>query len=266
MTIERTLYKAYWLIKSMGYWPIVFDLIRDVDIIVMVGDARMPDMSINQEVIKHSRNYGKQIVIVYTKRDLIGKERLKNLQALYPQAFFVAGVKNEGVTALRRELQIMGKRMHLDEPKIGVVGYPNVGKSALINVLARGRRALVANQPGTTRGVQWIKAGGLCILDSPGVIPAVDKNRKLALLGSKSPDMLPAADKHAFDIITMFLVKCPERLQKYYKLDHLEKEPYDIMVQIGFARKFLKKGGDIDEERTARTIIREWQIGKLMLD
>ncbi|MBM3230448.1 hypothetical protein FJZ22_02205 [Candidatus Pacearchaeota archaeon] len=250
----------------MGYWPVVFDMIRDVDIIVVVGDARMPDLSINQEVITHARNYGKQIVVVYTKRDLIGKERLRSLQTHYPEAIFVAGVKNEGVSALRRALQILGKRMKLDEAKVGVVGYPNIGKSALINALARGRRALVANQPGTTRGVQWIKAGGLCILDSPGVIPMVDKNRKLALLGSKSPDMLPAPEKHAFDILTMFLVKCPDRLQAYYKLDHLETEPYDLLLQIGEVRKFMKKGGVVDEERTARTIIREWQIGKLQLD
>ncbi|MSS74976.1 hypothetical protein EXS73_02060 [Candidatus Pacearchaeota archaeon] len=250
----------------MGYWPVVFDMLRDVDIVIMVGDARMPDLSINQEVIKHARNNGKQIVIVYTKRDLIGRERLNSLQGHYPQALFVAGVKNEGISALRRELQIMGKRMKLDEAKVGVFGYPNVGKSALINALARGRRALVANQPGTTRGVQWIKAAGLCILDSPGVIPMVDKNRKLVLLGSKSPDMLLAPDKHAFDILTMFLVKCPERLKEYYKLDELALEPYDLLLQIGEARKFVKKGGVVDEDRTARTIIREWQIGKLKLD
>lgn len=250
----------------MGFWPVVFDLIRNVDIIVLVGDARMPDVSVNQEVNTHARGYKKEVVVVYTKRDLIGRERLATLQKLYPDASFVAGVKNEGVGALRRRLQILGKRLHLDTPKIGVVGYPNIGKSALINALARGRRASVANQPGTTRGVQWIRAGGLCILDSPGVIPAVDKNRKLALLGSKSPDMLPAPEKSAFDILTMFLVKCPEKLKTYYQLDHLETEPYDLLLQIGEARKFLKKGGKIDEERTARTIIREWQIGKLKLD
>lgn len=250
----------------MGFWPVVFDLIRNVDIVIVVGDARLPDVSVNMEVSKHSRKYGKEVVVVYTKRDLIGEERLATLKKLYPDALFVAGVKNEGVGALRRHLQILGKRLHLETPKIGVVGYPNIGKSALINALARGRRASVANQPGTTRGVQWVKAGGLCILDSPGVIPEEDKNRKLALLGSKTPDMLPAPEKHAFDILTMFLVKCPERLQTYYKLDHLETEPADLLLQIGKARQFLKKGGTVDEDRTARTILREWQTGKLQLD
>jgi ribosome biogenesis GTPase A len=251
----------------MGYWPVVFDLIRNVDIVVVVGDARMPDVSVNQEVVKHARKYGKEVLIVFTKRDLIGKARLVSLQGHYPEALFVAGVKNEGVSALRRKLQILGKRLKLYEPKIGVVGYPNIGKSALINALARRNRAPVANQPGTTKGVQWIKAGGLRILDSPGVIPAEDKNRKLALLGSKTPDMLPVPEKNAFDILTMFLVKCPETLKEHYSItEDLQHEPYDLLLQIGKARRFLKKGGAIDEDRTARTIIREWQTGKLRLD
>ena len=58
------------------------------------------------------------------------------------------------------------------EVRAAVVGFPNVGKSAIINRLV-GRRALAsANTPGVTRQLRWVKAGeGLYLLDSPGVLP-----------------------------------------------------------------------------------------------
>lgn len=247
----------------MGFWPVVIAMIRNVDIVVVVGDARMPDISINQETVNIAQQKGKRVVKVFTKSDLVSKHQLALLRTQFPDAYFVAGVKNEGVSALRRGLQILAKQFRLDEPKIGIAGYPNIGKSALINALARGRRAHVSNQPGTTKGVQWVKVGGLMILDSPGVIPVEDKNRKLALLGSKSPEKLNAPEKNAFDILTMLVVKAPEQLMKHYHLSEIPSELYDLLIAIGTSRHFLKKGGTIDEDRTAKMIIREWQTGKL---
>jgi len=247
----------------MGFWPVVRDMIKNVDILLLIADARMPDISVNAELVQKSKYYGKELVIVFNKIDLISKEDLQKLRREHPHDFFVSGIKNINVGPLKRSLQILAKRMRLNEPKIGVVGYPNIGKSAVINALAHGRRAEVADLPGTTRGVQWIKVGGLRILDSPGVIPYDDRNSKLSLLGAKSPEKMGSPEKSAKDILMMFLIKDKKSLKDYYKLENVSLDVDVLFNEIGLKRKYLSKGGIVDEHRTAVAIVRDWQKGKL---
>jgi ribosome biogenesis GTPase A len=250
----------------MGYWPIVEDLIDNSDILIFVLDARMPELSRNKELERKAIIKKKEVVCAYNKIDLVKEENIKLLKEKYPDSFFVSGTKNIGIRELRRHLQILGKKMKLESPRIGVVGYPNLGKSAIINALARGSRALVADMPGTTRGVQWVRVGSLRILDSPGVIPYEDKSSKLTLLGSKHPEKILDPTKVALEIIGMFVGKDKSVLEKAYKIEIKPlTEYYDILLEIGRKRGYLKKGGEVEETKTAITIVKDWQKGKLIL-
>ena len=52
-----------------------------------------------------------------------------------------------------------------------IVGIPNVGKSTLINKLAKRSIAQTGNKPGVTKQQQWIKVGNaLQLLDTPGTL------------------------------------------------------------------------------------------------
>jgi ribosome biogenesis GTPase A len=56
-----------------------------------------------------------------------------------------------------------------------VVGFPNVGKSALINRLLNRRACASAPKPGVTRDLRWIRIGAdLDLLDAPGANPPHD--------------------------------------------------------------------------------------------
>jgi len=88
---------------------------------------------------------------------------------------------------------------------VGIIGFPNVGKSALINRLLGRKRAKTANTPGITRSLQWMRVAadkqtsvsgsgaanakkGFELLDSPGIIPSdmLDQNDALLLAACNS--------------------------------------------------------------------------------
>lgn len=104
---------------------------------------------------------------------------------------FVDAKTGQGIHGLQRAIFRAGahvqerrdRRGLKERPlRVGVIGYPNVGKSALINKILGRRRARAANTPGVTRSLQWIRVRGdesktskkkeFELLDSPGVIPA----------------------------------------------------------------------------------------------
>jgi nuclear GTP-binding protein len=54
---------------------------------------------------------------------------------------------------------------------VGVVGFPNVGKSSVINSLKRSKAAVVGNMPGVTKKMQEITLDkNIVLIDSPGVV------------------------------------------------------------------------------------------------
>lgn len=250
----------------MGFWPLAEAVLRNADIIIVVSDVRLPEMSMNKEIERKLDMYNKRTLYVLTKIDLVSSKTLEEKKKEYPNAFFISATKNIGVGKLRRAIQVVAKGMGLEEPSVGVVGYPNIGKSALINALARRAKAAVADVPGTTRGIQWVKAGGIKILDTPGVIPYEDKGSKLALIGSKSPEKIVQKDIAALRIIDMFLGKNKKALEdRFHITANEDDDSYDIMLQIGAKRGLLKKKGVVDETKTCMIIIREWQKGLLKL-
>jgi len=247
----------------MGFWPVVKRVIKDSDIVLFILDARMPELSQNSEIIRMAKYHTKKVVYVFNKIDLIGQGRTNVLKKKYPGAFFVASRKNEGISTLRTGLKILAKKMRVEEPQVGVVGYPNVGKSSVINALARGARAKTGSKAGVTRGIQWINAGGLKVLDSPGAIPFEDASKKLGLLGAKDPEKMKVPEKVADELIRMFLDNGKKGLlEKFYNME-LSDDSYEIMLEVGEKRGFLMRKGEVDERKVAIQIVRDWQKGKL---
>lgn len=247
----------------MGFWPVVKKVIKDSDIVVEVLDSRMPELSRNLEIERMIDYHGKRLVRVFTKIDIISEERLSDLKKRFRGDYFVSGVKNKGLSKLKTGLIILAKKLGVEEPKIGFVGYPNAGKSAIINALAKRSRAKVSSVAGTTKGIQWIKAGKLLILDSPGVVPIEDSELKLGLLGSKNPEKLKNLDKVVFALIAE-LMKDPNSLKVNYDVEYQEgMDEYDVLIEIGRSMNYLLKGNKVDENRAARKILKDWQSGKL---
>ena len=251
----------------MTFWEIVKGIVRKADVVIAVLDARMPELSRNQDLEILVAKSNKKLFLALNKIDLVSKEHLAFLKKRYQHAFLVSGTQNTGISDLRTAIMIAAKREGIENPKVGVVGYPNVGKSAIINALAHRSKALMSTVAGTTRGVQIIRAGNLHILDSPGVFPYGDDEIKLGILSARSPEQVRNPELLACAIIDMFLKSNWRALEEFYKVKIDEEDPdtYEIMLQIGAQRKYILKGGVADERRTAIQIIRDWQTGKLRI-
>jgi len=249
-----------------GFWPVVVNVIKNADIVLLVMDARMPEMSRNYELEEKIDRYRKSVFLVLNKCDLLSGDELRALHKKYPRAFIVSGLKNLGFKKLKTSISIAGKRADLDTIRVGVVGYPNLGKSAIINCLAKGARAKVSSVAGTTRGTQWIRVGNMRIIDSPGVIPFKEKEATLGILTSKNPERLDNPEAVAIKLIKFLYGKYPDKAVDVFKVKKEDITPdTDVIELIGRSRGYLLKGGIVDVNRTAMTIPREWQKGKMNL-
>ncbi len=259
---KRSLALEY--MKKPGFWGIVNRVIEEGDIILLIIDARMPEFSRNQGLENMVETMHKKMVLIFNKCDLVSEERLKELRNEYKDAFFVSGAKNLGMKRLKIGLLIMAKRMGIENPKIGIVGYPNVGKSSVINALAKSAKAAVSSTAGTTRGFQYIRAGSLSIIDSPGVIPRERDETKLGMIAARNPEDLKNPEKVACEIIDKIRKINKKALEEYYGFEIDDStDAYEILMKIGQEKKLLLKGGISDEHRVAIQIIRDWQRGKL---
>lgn len=257
------IYKAFLSIRVMGYFETVEHVIRKADIVLLIVDARMPELARNREIESVVRNQGKRLVCVFNKIDLLNSKDLNKLKEEFNESFFVSGNKNIGISKLKVGILILAKRMGIEFPHVGVVGYPNVGKSAIINALAHGARTKVTSIAGTTKGVQWVKVGKLRIIDSPGVITYEENEERLGFIGAKNPEQMQNPESVACEIIDHSIKKNKKAFEEMYKLKVEKEDLFEILMEIGKKRGYLAKGGVVDEKRTAIQIIRDWQKGKL---
>ncbi len=249
----------------MGFWPVVLNVLRNSDVVLLVLDARMPDIARNSEIVDKVAKMGKQLIYVFNKCDLIRKQDLKELEREYPSSFFISALKKRGIDRLRVALKKIANNWARESLRIGIVGYPNAGKSSLINVLVPGSRLKVKSISGTTKKTEWIRDGNIRIMDSPGVIPAGDDKIKIGLTASKDPHKIRNPEKVASKIIEFLDKKDKGILERFYKIETEDKDLYEIFLAIGKKRGFLVKGGETDENRTAIRIIDDWQRGRLGL-
>jgi ribosome biogenesis GTPase A len=251
------------------YWRVIDTVVRKADIILLVIDARMPEMTRNTKLEEIITSRGRKLIYVFNKIDLVKPSDLKKIRENHPEAFFVSGVNNIGLSKLKEGLFIAAKKIGIQLPHIGVVGYPNVGKSAIINALAHRAKTQVSSIAGTTKGVQWVKVGKLRIIDSPGVIPYEEKaEEKMGIIGAKNPEQLKNPDLAAINIIKMFMQKNKKSLEEFYAIKiqkEIENDEEQILELIGKSRGFLKKGGITDMNRTVISLLRDWYHGRLKL-
>jgi len=151
---------------------------------------------------------------------------------------------------------------------VGVIGYPNVGKSSIINTLKRGRAVGVSPRPGFTKAVQEIALDSqVRLLDCPGIVfddgaglgGLDDGGAGLLLRNCVSLDSMGDPELAVEGI----LKRCSaERLMEIYSVPRFE-DAEGFLNEVAKARGKLSKGGKPDMQAAARSVLADWQGGKV---
>ncbi|MBA9024891.1 ribosome biogenesis GTPase YlqF [Peribacillus huizhouensis] len=256
----------------------VTEKLKLVDIIYELVDARIPLSSRNpmiDEIIQH-----KPRVILLNKADMADPVRTKEWLAYYQsqgkKAIAINSQEGQGlgqITAASKELlkdkfdRMKAKGIKPRAIRAMIVGIPNVGKSTLINRLAKKNIAKTGNTPGVTKAQQWIKVGKeLELLDTPGILwPKFEDQEvgmKLALTGAIKDTLLNLHEISLYGL--RFLEReYPARLKERYNLDVIPTETVELFDAIGKFRGCLAGGGMVDYDKTAELVVREIRSQKM---
>ena len=255
---------------------LITENLKLVDLVIEVLDSRIPLSSQNpmlQEILGD-----KPKLIALNKSDLAANLeswlkyfKEKNAEAVAINSMNGAGIKNLIAAAKKIAAPKTDKFAKFGaKPRAAramIVGVPNVGKSSLINKLAGNNRAKAENRPAVTRSKQWIKIdNGLDLLDTPGILYPKFEDKdvalKLAWTYAINDEVLDIEETVCLLLETLSK-KFPAGLIERYKLENLPAEGHEILNAVGKKRGCIRKGGEVDSEKTARLILSEFRAAKI---
>ncbi|AFZ22652.1 ribosome biogenesis GTP-binding protein YlqF [Cylindrospermum stagnale PCC 7417] len=254
--------------------------LKRVDVVLEVRDARIP-LATNHPQINEWVGDKKRVLVLNRLDMIMPKVRSLWIDWFREQGefvYFTNAQHGEGITAVAKAAQAAGIELNqrrrdrgmLPRPvRAVVIGFPNVGKSALINRLIGKRVVASEARPGVTRQLRWVRISDqLQLLDAPGVIPARLENQTAALklaicddIGEASYDnQLVAAA--LVDLLNEIQYAEPDLLPKLplksrYELD---STPYTGDEYLQALAEHRYKG---DIERAARQMVTDFRKGLL---
>jgi len=258
--------------QSKRIWGELYKVVDSSDVIIQVLDVRDPMGTrcyhLEQHLKKDAMKRHKHMILLLNKVDLVPawvtKRWLHTLSREFPTIAFHASVSNPfgkgAVLSLLRQFSRL--RMDKQNISVGFVGYPNVGKSSVINALRSKRVCLTAPIPGETKVWQYVNlTKRIFLIDCPGVVyqDTEDTDTDAVLKGVVRISNLEDAQEHIPDVIAR--VKA-EYLRRAYKTPSWT-DPDDFLRQVARMSGKLLKGGEEDVNAVAKSILHDWQRGRI---
>lgn len=255
-----------------------------VDIIYELVDARIPYSSRNpmiDEIIQQ-----KPRIVLLNKADLADPDSLNDwITYFHNKGMKALAINSQSGNGLQEIIPLSKQLLHEKFTRMQakgvkprairamIVGIPNVGKSTLINRLAKRNIAKTGNIPGVTKAQQWIKVDKeLELLDTPGILwPKFEDKQvglNLALTGAIK-DTILHLDEVVIYGLQFLQANYPERLKERYQVKEFPENIIDLFDQIGKLRGCLRAGGEIDYDKVIDIImkdIRGAQLGRLTFE
>jgi nuclear GTP-binding protein len=268
-------------------------VVERADVILQVLDARDPigtrSTAVEEMVLSDHR---KKLVYVLNKADLVPRDVLIDwltyLRKSHPTIPFKCNtqqqkgnlsigagkvakqvndsLKNNRTVGAEELLGLLKNYARDGDTKtvisVGIVGFPNVGKSSLVNSLLRTRAVGVSPTPGHTKQSQEVILDkNVRLIDSPGIVFADGNTTATALRNCVNVEEM-------IDVYTPvqgILEKCPvEYLMQLYSIAKWkEGEVLSFLALVAKATGKLKKGGIPNTDAAARAVLHDWNNGKI---
>ncbi|SPJ12621.1 GTPase, putative [Plasmodium sp. DRC-Itaito] len=259
--------------QSKRIWAELYKVIDSSDILLQVLDARDPigtRCKKLEETLKKDRP-NKHMILILNKIDLIpvsvAEKWIKILSKDYPTIAYHANInkpfgKSDLFNIIRQYTDFFKnqKKKHIH---IGLIGYPNVGKSAIINSLKKKVVCISACIPGQTKYWQFIKlTNKIYLIDCPGIVPYDIEDSEKILRCTMRLEKITNPHFYIDDIFKMVNLSY---ILKIYKLseDLTFKNSEEFLEILAKKMGKLLKGGEPDITSVAKVIINDWIKGKI---
>ena len=244
--------------KSFG--RVVYNVIEKSDIILEILDARFIDETRNYMIEHKIENEKKILIHVINKCDFVSQKFLEKEKKHLENCVFVSAKKHLGTKMLKEKIMILARRNKIKDPIVGVVGYPNVGKSSVINALKGKQSARISPEAGFTRGMQLVRISReMMMVDTPGIMPRDETNDfELVKLGAKKPESISDPDLAVHELMK----EHPGLMERHYGVEIcVDKDKTLGKIADKFNLKI--KGNLPDIHRVSKKILFDWQNGKI---
>lgn len=257
--------------QSRRIWNELYKVIDSSDVVIMVLDVRDPPgtrCAHIENFLKKEKPH-KHLIFVLNKVDLVPvwvtQRWVAILSSEYPTVAFHASLthpfgKGAVINLLRQFTKLHSERKQIS---VGFIGYPNVGKSSVINALRSKKVCKVAPIAGETKVWQYITLmKRIFLIDCPGVVydaANTETDTEKVLKGVVRVELVPDPEQYIPSL--MERVKT-EHLSKTYGIESWE-DSEDFLSQLGAKNGKLLKGGEADISLCARMVLNDWQRGKI---
>lgn len=273
--------------QSKRIWNELFKVIDSSDVVVHVLDSRDPigtRCTYVESYIKENAPH-KHLIFILNKADLVPPKILRSWIKLFskerPTLAFHASIKNSYGRGALISLLRQFSRIHQDKKQIsvGFIGYPNVGKSSVINTLRQKDVCQVAPIPGQTKVWQYVSLmKRIYLIDCPGIVPAglgEGSDSEKILRGVVRIEHVEAPEDY---IVSILRVISPQSITKTFGISAPELEDKDIndavtekeselalafLKQMAIKHGKIRKGGEPDIRTISIMIINDIIRGKV---
>lgn len=245
-----------------------------VDVVIEVLDARLPEASHNPMIEELRLFRQRPCLKILNKTDLADPAATQAWLNFYNKQ---PGVKAVALSCKKPgdAAKVVGlcqslaphRGTNLKPLRMMIMGIPNVGKSTLMNALLNKRVAKVGDEPAVTKNQQRIELSDKAVLiDTPGMMwPKIQYDSDgFMLAASHTIGRNAVIDEEVATFLGDLLLKrYPALLTTRYKFAVAGMDGVDVVENVAKKRGFRMKGGDLDLEKAAMTLLTDYRSGAL---